>query len=99
MGELYFNDAIIELSRTEVEKFVGTYVYEKNKNDKVVFIQDETTLVHIIKEEFKEPLIYKGNNRFVMEQMYGKSISFIFSSDGDYLTFEQGDFKGKYIKE
>jgi len=97
--KLYFNDAIIELSKTEVERFVGTYVYEKDKKDKVVFIQDETTLVHIIKGEFKEPLIYKGNNRFVMEQMYGESISFMFSSDGDHLTFEQGNFKGKYIKE
>lgn len=97
--KLYFNDAVIELSETEVEKFVGTYVYEKDEKDKVVFIQDETTLVHIIKREFKEPLIYKGNNRFVMEQMYGESISFIFSSDGSSLIFEQGKFKGKYKKE
>ncbi|WP_130735466.1 serine hydrolase [Flavobacterium sp. J27] len=97
--KLYFNDAVIELSETEVEKFVGTYVYEKDKKDEVVFIQDKTTLVHIIKGEFKEPLIFKGNNRFVMEQIYGESISFIFSSDGNHLTFEQGNFKGKYIKK
>lgn len=97
--KLYFNDAKIELSESEVEKFVGTYVYEKDKKDKVVFTQEKTTLVHIIKGEFKEPLIYKGNNRFVMEQMYGESISFIFSSDGDNLTFEQGNLKGIYIKK
>ena len=97
--KLYFNDAKIELPEGEVEKFVGTYFYEKDKKDKVVFIQDKTTLVHVIKGEFKEHLVYKGNNRFVMEQMYGEPISFIFSPDSDYLTFEQGNFKGKYIKE
>lgn len=97
--KLYFNDEIIELSENEVEKFVGTYVYEKDKNDKVVFIQDKATLVHVIKGEYKEPLTYKGNNKFVMEQMYGEPITFIFSSNGNDLTFEQGNFQGKYIKK
>ena len=96
--KLYFNDAQIELSESEVEKFSGTYVYVKDKKDKVVFIREETTLVHVIQGEFKEPLVYKGNNRFVMEQMYGESISFIFSPDGNSLSFEQGKFKGKYVK-
>lgn len=96
---LYFKDTAVELSENEVGRFAGTYVYEKDKNDKVVFIQDKTTLIHVIKGEFKEPLIYKGNNRFVMEQMYGESISFVFSSDGAQLSFQQGDFKGRYIKE
>ena len=95
----YFKDAPIEISETELEKFAGTYVYEKDATDKAVFVRDHTTLVHIIKGEFKSPLVYKGNNRFVMEQMYAESISFIFSADGSELSFVQGDFKGKYTKE
>ena len=96
---LYLDDTPIEILESEVKKFVGTYVYEKDKNDTVVFTQEKATLINIIKGEFKEALNYRGNNRFVMEQIYGKPISFTFSSDGNHLIFEQGNFKGKFIKE
>ena len=89
----------MEISESEVEKFVGVYISQKDPNDKSVFIQDKDILVNFIKSEFKEPLVYKGNNRFVLEQMYAESISFTFSEDGKQMVFEQGGNTWKYIKE
>lgn len=97
--KLYLNDAPVEISKSEVEKFVGTYTSQKDPNDKSVFIQDKNVLVNFIKGEFKEPLVYKGNNRFVLEQMYAESISFTFSDDGKEMVFEQGGKIWNYIKE
>tara|TARA_R110002051_G_scaffold92242_5_gene161964 strand:+ start:11046 stop:12389 length:1344 start_codon:yes stop_codon:yes gene_type:complete len=97
--KLYFDDAPVEISTSEVEKFVGVYNSLNDATDKAVFIQNENILVHVIKNEFEEPLIYKGENRFVMEQMYGEAISFTFSTDGKELTFEQGGNTWNYKKE
>ncbi len=97
--KLYLNDAPVEISENEVEKFVGIYVSQNDPDDKSVFIQDKNILVNFIKNEFKAPLIYKGNNRFVLEQMYAESISFIFSADGKQMIFEQSGNKWNYIKE
>jgi len=97
--KLYLNDAIAEISEAEVAKFVGVFVSQNDPSDKAVFIQEKNVLINFIKDEFKEPLVYKGNNRFVLEQMYAESISFTFSSDGKELAFEQGGKTWKYIKE
>lgn len=97
--KLYFSDAIIEIPETEVQKFTGTYTSENNNTDKLVFTQDKTTLIHVIKNEFEEPLIYKGSNRFVMEQLYAESMSFTFSTDGKQLVLAQGESTWNYTKE
>jgi len=97
--KLYLNDAPVEISESEVKKFVGVYISQKDPNDKSVFIQDKNVLVNFIKSEFKEPLVYKGNNRFVLEQMYAESISFTFSDDGKEMIFEQGGNRWNYVKE
>jgi len=97
--KLYLNDAPVEISESEVKKFVGVYVSQKDSNDKSVFIQDKNVLVNFIKSEFKAPLVYKGNNRFVLEQMYAESISFTFSDDGKQMIFEQSGNTWNYIKE
>ena len=92
--KLFLGDAPVEISESEVEKFVGVYISQKDPNDKSVFIQKKNVLVNFIKSEFKELLVYKGNNRFVLEQMYAESISFTFSEDGKQVTLEQGTDKG-----
>lgn len=97
--KLYFNDAPVEISEIEVKKFVGVYISQNDPNDKSVFIQNKNVLVNFIKSEFKAPLIYKGNNRFVLEQMYAESISFTFSADGKQMIFEQSGNTWQYIKE
>jgi D-alanyl-D-alanine carboxypeptidase len=96
---LYFDDEIIEISEAEVKKFAGVYFSQKDSSDKVVFTKNKNVLILIIKNEYKEPLVYKGGNRFLFEQMYAESISFTFSSDGKELTFEQGDYEGKFMKK
>lgn len=97
--KLYLNDAIAEITEAEVAKFAGVYISQNDPNDKSVFIQDKNVLINFIMDEYKAPLLYKGNNRFVLEQMYAESISFTFSDDGKELTFEQGGKKWKYLKE
>ncbi len=96
--KLYLNDAPVEISENEVRKFTGIYVSPED-SDSLVFIQDKNVLVLVIKNEFKEPLIYKGNNRFVFEQMYAESRSHTFSVDGTQLILVQGDYMGMYIKK
>tara|TARA_R110002096_G_scaffold432020_1_gene648087 strand:+ start:1385 stop:2815 length:1431 start_codon:yes stop_codon:yes gene_type:complete len=97
--KLYFDDAPVEISAGEVETFVGVYVSQNDASDKAVFVQNKNSLVHVIKNEFEESLIYKGENRFVMEQMYGEAISFTFSEDGKEMIFEQGGKTWKYLKQ
>jgi len=97
--KLYLNDAHVEISENEVKNFVGVYVSLNDPDDTSVFIQDKNVLVNFINNEFKEPLLYKGNNRFVLEQMYAESISFTFSADGKQMIFEQSGNKWNYIKK
>ncbi len=98
--KLFLGDAPVAISENELKKFVGVYVSQNDPNDKSVFIQENNALINFIKNEFKAPLIYKGENRFVLEQMYAESISFIFSDDGKQVTLEQGGDKGSpRIKE
>lgn len=97
--KLYLNDAPVEISENELKKYVGVYISQNDPNDKSVFIQENNTLINFIKNEFKAPLIYKGNNRFVLEQMYAESISFTFAEDGKEMIFEQGGNTWNYKKE
>jgi D-alanyl-D-alanine carboxypeptidase len=92
--KLYLGDSPVAISENELMKFVGVYVSQNDPNDKSVFIQENNTLINFINNEFKAPLIYKGENRFVLEQMYAESISFTFSADGKEVTLEQGGDKG-----
>ena len=96
--KVYFDDPLTVVSKGELGKYIGTYISTKDSTDSAVFIRDDNTLVHVIQNEFKEPLTYKGQRQFLFEQMYGPSILFSFSEDGSKLTFEQGKFKGTYIK-
>lgn len=97
--KLYLNDTPVEISESELKKFVGVYISQDDPNDKSIFIQDKNVLINFIKNEFKEPLVYKGNNRFVLEQIYAESISFTFSTDGKQMIFEQSGNKWNYTKE
>lgn len=95
----YLGKQEVTISEEEVAQFVGVYISENDPEDQCVFIQDNNVLVNFIKNEFKAPLVYRGNNRFVLEQLYAESISFTFSDDGNQLIFEQGDYRGVYKKE
>ncbi|MBG6132645.1 D-alanyl-D-alanine carboxypeptidase [Aquimarina sp. EL_43] len=96
--KLYLNDPIIEISESEIQKYVGIYSNPEEKSDKYIFSNDKNILIHHIKE-FRDTLKYKGNRRFVLEQVYAESMSFTFSPNGNELTIEQGDYKGNFVKE
>ncbi len=95
--KLYLDETPVEITENEVKIYSGTYV--NIESDTYIFSQDKNVLIHIIGDEFKEPLVYKGNNRFVFEQIYAESMSFTFSPDGKQLTIEQGDYKGTAKKK
>ncbi|SEB35956.1 D-alanyl-D-alanine carboxypeptidase [Tenacibaculum sp. MAR_2009_124] len=97
--KLYFNDTTIKVDSEKIKHFVGTYKSTKNETDPTVFINENNSLVLVIKNEFKEPLIYKGNNQFIFEQLYAENIKFTFTDNGQELLFEQGTFQGEYVKD
>lgn len=94
----YFNDAIQTISAEELEKFVGIYVNTADSQDSAEFVREGSTLVHVVKGEFKTALTYKGQQQFLFEQVYGPSILFTFTEDGQSLLFEQGTFRGTFSK-
>jgi len=96
--KLYIKDPVIKISEAEVKKYTGTYGNPQEGPDKYIFSNNKSTLIHHIKE-FRETLNYKGNHRFVLEQMYAEPMSFTFSPDGEQLTVVQGDYKGTFSKE
>ncbi len=95
----YFDDAAIEISSAELQKYVGIYTSTSDPSDKVVFTRQADVLIHIIGGEFQEQLIYQGQRQFLFEQMYAPAMLFTFSEDGKALELVQDKFTGKFIKE
>lgn len=96
---IYFNDAPVEISEEEVKKFVGTYNIPVKDKDGFRFVSDKNQLILMVMNEFSEPLTYKGDNRFVFEQLYAESFSFTFSDDGKEVLVEQGDYSELHFKK
>lgn len=97
--KLFLGEQEIAISEDELVKYVGVYASEKNPTDKVVFEREGNTLIHVIMNEFREPLTYKGNRRFLFNQVSAPQISFSFSENGNELIFEQNKFKEVYKRE
>lgn len=95
----YHQDKLIEISEAEVIRYVGTYTNPNDASDKLIFLNDGNILIHSIKGEFEEALIYKGSRRFLFEQLYAESMVFTFSVDGKQLTLHQGEYEGVFYKE
>jgi D-alanyl-D-alanine carboxypeptidase len=97
--EFYLGDVSHPISEEELAIYEGTYYDIKDNSDTSVFERKNDTLILVIKGEFRQPLKYKGDRRFLFNQMYGEQISFTFSEDGKEMLFEQGKYKGKYEKK
>ncbi|CAM1344337.1 serine hydrolase domain-containing protein [Tenacibaculum amylolyticum] len=97
--KLYFNDPILSISTKELKKFTGTYYNPKDSTEESVFITENDKLVHVIQNEFKRVLIYKGNRTFLLEQAYAEAMYFTFSEDGKSLSIKQGNYNGTAIKK
>ncbi len=84
----YFGNQSIPITAEELEKFVGVYD-SVDSEDETVFERQENRLILVIKGEFREELIYKGNNNFLFDQPYAPAITFMFSEDGNEFVFKQ----------
>jgi len=49
--------------------------------------------------EYRETLIYKGGHKFLFEQVYAESFTFVFSPDKEEVFVKQGDYEAIYKKE
>ena len=95
----YFKENNVSISIETLEKFVGTYKSVKGPDDHdTVFEREGDKLILVIAGEFREVLIYKGNNTFLFDQSYAPAITFIFSEDGKKFKYEQ-ESEYRYIKQ
>ena len=97
--KLYFDDESLVALESEVKKFAGVYVSITDQSDQFVFKQDGNKLILRVQNEFDEPLVFKGDNRFIFEQVYAESFAFKFSDEGKTVNVTQGGYQGTFKKE
>lgn len=95
---VFFRTNAVKVSEAELINYTGKYQSEQEKGFIAEFGKNGNTLVHIINGEFKAPLIYKGNRKFVLEQNSLEPMIFIFTQDGTELQIQQGAFNDHCIK-
>ncbi|OUS01108.1 hypothetical protein A9Q86_09775 [Flavobacteriales bacterium 33_180_T64] len=95
----YFNDSFLEALEEDLKKYAGAYTSVKDKADNFTFTHEKNALILEIGEEYRETLIYKGDHKFLFEQVYAESFTFIFSLAKEELWVKQGDYEAIYKKE
>ena len=95
----YFNDAILEALEEDLKKYAGAYTKVENKSDHFTFTQEKNKLILEIGGEYRETLIYKGDHKFIFEQVYAPSMTFVFSPDKEEMFLTQGDYQTIYKKD
>ncbi len=95
----YFNDSVMEVLEADLKKYPGVYRSIDDKSDVFTFIKKENTLILNLGEGMKETLLYKGEHKFLFEQVYAEAFTFIFSPDKKELFVKQGDYEAIYKKE
>lgn len=94
----YFKSDKVAISIEDLDKFAGTYQAVKSSDDHSVFEREGHKLINVIKGEFRAELVYKGNNSFLLDQSYAPAITFVFSEDGQQMTFKQRNSAFDYKK-
>lgn len=95
----YFNDTILEASEADLKKYAGAYISVDDASDNFTFAHEKKSLILVIGKEMREVLIYKGGHKFLFEQVYAESFTFVFSPDKNELWLKQGDYEAIYKKE
>ena len=95
----YFNDTILEASEADLKKYAGAYISVDDASDNFTFAHEKKSLILVIGKEMREALIYKGGHKFLFEQVYAESFTFVFSPDKNELWLKQGDYEAIYKKE
>ncbi|MBL4705566.1 MAG: beta-lactamase family protein [Flavobacteriales bacterium] len=94
----YFNDSFIEASASDLKKYAGDYTSVEDKSDKFKFTQEKNALILEMGPEMREALIYKGDHKFLFEQVYAESFTFVFSPEKNEMWVKQGDYEAIYKK-
>jgi len=96
----YFNDTILEASKADLKKYAGAYTKVDNKSDSFLFAHEKNGLaLKMTDGAHLGALIYKGGHKFIFEQVYAESFTFVFSPDKNELWVKQGDYEAIYKKE
>ncbi|MCJ8318406.1 MAG: beta-lactamase family protein [Colwellia sp.] len=95
----YFNDSIMEASEEDIKKYAGAYTDIEDKTNSFSFTHDKNALILEIGEGIIGGLIYKGDHKFLFEQVYAESFTFVFSPEKEELWVKQGDYEGIYKKD
>ena len=95
----YFNDSLIEASEADLKKYAGAYTSVDDSSDSFTFTHEKNALILEVGEEMREALIYKGEQKFLFEQVYAESFTFVFSPEKKELWVKQGDYEAIYKKE
>ncbi len=95
----YFNDVFVEVSKADLKKYAGVYTAIDDKSNVFSFSQNKNSLILEVGEDMRETLLYKGQHKFLFEQIYAESFSFVFLPESKELWVRQGDYEGLYKKE
>jgi len=96
--KFYFNDRLKEVSVESLKKYAGAYTSVEDEEDNFTFTHEKNELILEIAGEYREALIYKGDHKFLFDQAYAESFTFIFSPDKDELWVKQGNYEGIFKK-
>jgi len=95
----YFNDSFLEAAEADLIKYAGAYISVDDKSDSFTFTHEKNALVLEIGPDMRETMIYKGDHKFLFEQVYAESFTFEFSPEKQELLVKQGDYEGIYKKQ
>jgi len=95
----YFNDSFMEASKEDLKKYAGAYTSVEDKTDNFTFTHEKNALILGVPEGMIGALIYKGDHKFLFEQVYAESFTFVFSPDKEELWLKQGDYEAIYKKD
>ncbi|MEE9364762.1 MAG: serine hydrolase domain-containing protein [Cellulophaga sp.] len=95
----YFNDTFMEAMEADLIKYAGSYTSVKDTDDTFTFSHEKNALILKIGEGMIGDLRYKGNHKFLFEQVYAESFTFIFSTEKNELWVKQGNYEAIYKKD
>ena len=96
----YFNDFLMEALEEDVKKYAGAYTSVEDTSDSFIFVHEKNALILKMKDGGEiGTLIYKGDHKFLFEQVYAESFIFVFSPDKEEVLVKQGNYEAIYKKE
>ena len=96
----YFNDSLMEALESDLKNYAGDYTSVEDKSDSFAFAHEKNVLVLKIKGGGDlGKLVYKGDHKFLFEQVYAEAFTFVFSPEKNELWVKQGNYQAIYKKD